>query len=211
MLIVTCFSWGESAGAASVGFQLTAYNGRDDHLFRGAIMESGNPVSYGSIRTVQQYQPIYDSIVANASCSNATDTLDCLRKAPFATLNNIFNATGSPTSAFAAPIIDGDFLARYGSIQLAEGAFVKVPIIDGANTDEGLSFGPRGINNDSAFAAYITSPSSPAFITANFVPEILAAYPNVCEDLIPPPAEIPCDYICKHADLNRTSDSRNSS
>lgn len=38
--------WGESAGAASVGFHLTAYNGRDDGLFRAAIMESGNPVAY---------------------------------------------------------------------------------------------------------------------------------------------------------------------
>ena len=31
----------QSAGAASVGFHLTAYNGRDDNLFRGGIMESG--------------------------------------------------------------------------------------------------------------------------------------------------------------------------
>jgi len=30
--------WGESAGAGSVGWQLTAYNGRDDHLFRAGIM-----------------------------------------------------------------------------------------------------------------------------------------------------------------------------
>jgi len=36
---VTIF--GESAGAASVGFHLTAYSGRDDKLFRGAIMQSG--------------------------------------------------------------------------------------------------------------------------------------------------------------------------
>lgn len=41
--------WGESAGAASVGFQLTAYNGRDDKLFRAAIMESGNPIAYGPL------------------------------------------------------------------------------------------------------------------------------------------------------------------
>lgn len=30
--------WGESAGAASVGFHLTAFNGRDDKLFRAAVM-----------------------------------------------------------------------------------------------------------------------------------------------------------------------------
>jgi carboxylesterase type B len=33
--------YGESAGGASVGFHLTAYSGRDDKLFRGAIMQSG--------------------------------------------------------------------------------------------------------------------------------------------------------------------------
>jgi carboxylesterase type B len=33
--------YGESAGAASVGYHLTAYNGRDDKLFRAAIMQSG--------------------------------------------------------------------------------------------------------------------------------------------------------------------------
>jgi carboxylesterase type B len=30
--------WGESAGAGSVGWHLTAYNGRDDGLFRGGIV-----------------------------------------------------------------------------------------------------------------------------------------------------------------------------
>jgi hypothetical protein len=44
---VTIF--GESAGAASVGFQLTAYSGRDDKLFRGAVMQSGNPINYGPL------------------------------------------------------------------------------------------------------------------------------------------------------------------
>lgn len=31
--------WGESAGGMSVGYHLTAYGGRDDGLFRGAIMQ----------------------------------------------------------------------------------------------------------------------------------------------------------------------------
>lgn len=43
---VTLF--GVSAGAASIGWQLTAYNGRDDNLFRAAIMQSGNPVAYST-------------------------------------------------------------------------------------------------------------------------------------------------------------------
>lgn len=36
--------WGESAGGMSVGYHLTAYGGRDDGLFRGAIMQSGGTI-----------------------------------------------------------------------------------------------------------------------------------------------------------------------
>ncbi|KAK4547273.1 hypothetical protein LTR36_000928 [Oleoguttula mirabilis] len=183
--------WGESAGAGSVGWHLTAYNGRDDGLFRAGIMESGNPVNYGSYRTDIEYQPLYDVIVANSSCQNATDTLDCLRHVPFATINAIFNTT---TIADAwNPIVDGDIIARWSSLQLAEGAFVKVPIIDGANSDEGTAFGPTGINTTADFAEHITLNTSGAYIGESFVPSLLDAYPDVCSDWIPPPAEVPCN------------------
>ena len=67
------------------------------------------------------------------------DNLDCLRHQPFSKLNAIFNTS---TASAWQPIVDGDFIARWASIQLAEGDFVKVPVIDGANTDEGTAFGP---------------------------------------------------------------------
>lgn len=35
--------WGESAGAQSIAYHLFSYDGRDDGLYRGAIMESGGP------------------------------------------------------------------------------------------------------------------------------------------------------------------------
>lgn len=35
--------WGESAGAQSIAYHLFGYDGRDDGLFRGAILESGGP------------------------------------------------------------------------------------------------------------------------------------------------------------------------
>ena len=40
--------WGQSAGAASVGAQILAYGGRDDKLFRSAILQSGAPISLAS-------------------------------------------------------------------------------------------------------------------------------------------------------------------
>jgi len=46
---------GESAGATDSGWQLIAYNGRNDSLISGAIMESGNSIS-GS-QGLDYYQP----------------------------------------------------------------------------------------------------------------------------------------------------------
>lgn len=147
--------WGESAGAASVGFQLTAFNGRDDKLFRGAVMESGNPVAYGALNGTDYYQPRYAALLQAAGCSNATNSLNCLRALPLFVLNNILN-----TTAFNRgwnPTLDGDFIARYTSQQLAEGDFVHVPIIDGANSDEGTAFGPVGINTTADFEKLLNS------------------------------------------------------
>ncbi|KAK3672489.1 hypothetical protein LTR78_007539 [Recurvomyces mirabilis] len=197
--------WGESAGAGSVGWHLTAYNGRDDGIFRAGIMESGNPVNYNSYRTVQQYQPIYDSIVNATNCSAAIDTLNCLRSAPFATLNNLFNLTGG--GGFN-PIVDGDFIQKWSSIQLAEGDFVKVPIIDGANTDEGTAFGPQGVNNTADFVNFATRSTAQVTLPSAFVPELLEAYADICDNFVPPPTELSCNYtysLPQGADYRRSA------
>lgn len=121
--------WGESAGAASVGFHLTAFNGRDDKLFRAAIMESGNPVFYHALSGLDYFQPRYDALIAAAGCKNCTDSLKCLQALPLFVLNNILNTTTFNLNW--NPTIDGDFIARLGSEQLADGSYVKVPIISG--------------------------------------------------------------------------------
>jgi acetylcholinesterase len=141
--------WGESAGAASVGRQLLAYNGRDDGLFRAGIMQSGNPVTYGALRGLEYYQPRYEALVEAAGCTGSSDSLQCLRDLPLFVLNNILNTTdfGSGWN----PTIDGDFIARLGSEQLADGAFVHVPVISGANSDEGTAFSPGGVDTVDEF------------------------------------------------------------
>ena len=144
--------WGESAGAASVGLHLTAFNGRDDKLFRAAIMESGGPIFFGKQQNSSDYQPMYDSVVQQAGCANVTDSLGCLREVPFTVLNSVLNATEFNTPGWW-PALDGDFVARYGSEQLNEGAFVHVPIISGANSDEGTAFSPRGVQTEEDLVA----------------------------------------------------------
>jgi carboxylesterase type B len=122
--------FGESAGAGSVGFHLTAYGSRDDHLFRGAIMQSGNPTWNGRGDTAGRYQSTYDSISKEAGCANSIDSLQCLRELSVEKLNGIINGTSVKLTSFE-PIIDGDFIQSGIATQLLEGKFVHVPIISG--------------------------------------------------------------------------------
>ncbi|KAF8955263.1 carotenoid ester lipase precursor [Flammula alnicola] len=80
--------WGESAGAISVSLHMLADGGNPGGLFRAAFMESGAPIPVGDITNGQQY---YDAIVSATGCSNAADTLACLRTVPYADLKNAIN------------------------------------------------------------------------------------------------------------------------
>ncbi|KAF7592703.1 hypothetical protein BBP40_012607 [Aspergillus hancockii] len=169
--------WGESAGGMSVGSHLTAYGGRDDGLFRGAIMESGGSIMASPMNTTG-YQAMYDEVVAEASCSTADDTLQCLREVPFAELNAIFNGTGGNPAYSFWPTVDHDLVTDWGSVQLDKHAFVKVPILAGTNTDEGTSFGPTGINTTEQFYAYLTRGTSGFKIPPSIANRILTLYPD---------------------------------
>ena len=101
-------------------------------------MESGNPVTSNNLHNASYFQDEYNEVVSTAGCAGTADTLECLRQVPFANLNAVLNNTQYSW----APYLDGDLNQRLGSEQLKDGSFVKVPIIDGANSDEGTAFGP---------------------------------------------------------------------
>lgn len=168
---VTIF--GESAGAASVGLHLTAYAGRDDSLFRAAILQSGNPIFYSAQNSPDVYQPQFDEVIANTGCNSTADPVQCLRQVPFtqlnATLGALYLAHGSLN-----PVIDGDIIQAHGSVHLERGEFVRVPIIVGANSDEGASFAPQGIDTTADFSATLAGAGLPG----PFQDQILEAYPD---------------------------------
>ncbi|KAF5020563.1 hypothetical protein F66182_7395 [Fusarium sp. NRRL 66182] len=177
--------WGQSAGAASVGAQILAYNGRDDKLFRATILESGSPIPLASQSDLAEN--LYSLLLKNTSCSS----LACLRSLPFAQLDKALNSTAL---AGWNPKIDGDFVTRHASEQLADGAFVKVPVIVGATTDEGTSFSKQGINTTAQFIRAVEESSPP--INSSFANTIAKAYPersrdqvlpNLASDWVPPP------------------------
>jgi carboxylesterase type B len=150
-------------------------------------MESGNPVPYSSYHTDEFYQPLYNKLVKAAGCWSAIDNLDCLRNVPYDKLNNLLNTT---TAAYWQPIVDGDFVAKWGSIQLEEGAFVHVPILDGANTDEGTSFGPMGVNSTQDFIDFASGETAQARLSKYFAKQLPDVYPNEPSYWIPPVATV---------------------
>ncbi|KPM38578.1 hypothetical protein AK830_g7987 [Neonectria ditissima] len=127
---------GESAGGSSVGYHLLAYGGRDDGLFNGAIAQSRGPSLLIPMTSVDQQQSRYEAIVAAANCSSNLDSLGCLRSAPSELLNDIFNKFGWN------PVVDGELIPYTNSRMLNDGAFVKVPLLAGANTNEGTVMVP---------------------------------------------------------------------
>jgi len=169
--------WGESAGAGSVGIHLIAYGGRDDSLFSGAICESGNSILLGIENyDVSDGQAIYQNITDATGCSNTSDTLACLRTVDFETLNAALNVT--PSYGFY-PYEDGTLIQGSQYDQLNQGNFIKVPLLSGANTDEGSAFGPRGINNDTAFETFLTNTGGKLPLNETTVSILEAVYPNL--------------------------------
>ncbi|KAF2191527.1 alpha/beta-hydrolase [Zopfia rhizophila CBS 207.26] len=186
---VTIF--GESAGGLSVGMHLTAYGGRDDKLFRGAIMQSGNPINYG---TFAYNKSNLETASSQLGCGQASNKLQCLREIPFQTLNTWINSTAGQSIRWS-PVIDGDFIQGKTSVQLAKGEFVHVPIIDGANSDEGSAFGPAGINTAQDFITRLTQVPMPVTLTSEQASKVLDAYPsNITYGAVPtnlPPSYVP--------------------
>ncbi|KAL4739964.1 Alpha/Beta hydrolase protein [Aspergillus similis] len=181
--------YGQSAGAESVGYHLRAFNGRDDGLFRAAIMQSGPVIPQGPLNLTASYQSRYEGVVAEAGCSHADHKLDCLRALPFAVLNNVLNSSAYNTGW--EPTIDGDFVARYPSEQVDDGSFVRVPIIAGTTTDEGSTQSPKPVNTTEELRSWMNATSSfQLALPDSLINALLTLYPNTTTFGIPSSAEL---------------------
>lgn len=140
--------WGESAGSISVFDQLAMYDG--DHtyngapLFRSGIMNSGSIVPADPV-DCPKGQAVYDHVVEVAGCSNATDTLECLRALDYHDFHNAVNSFPSilSYSSVALPYLprpDGTVLTDSPERLVRSGKYASVPFIIGDQEDEGTMF-----------------------------------------------------------------------
>lgn len=135
---------GTSAGAASVVLHLTAENGTDRGLFRGAIASSP---SFASTLTIAQSQYQYKQFATRLGCA-VKDSLACLRgKTATEIQEQNFNIPlpggAKPPLYQWLPVLDFDFISDYTYRAFKEGKFIHVPTIFGDDTNGGTTFAPK--------------------------------------------------------------------
>lgn len=140
--------WGVSSGAISIFDQMMMYDGdikyNGSPLFRGAIMDSGSIVPTEPVDSPKA-QAIYDTVVSNAGCSSADDTLECLRELDYedflnaaTSVPNIFSYNALALSYLPRP--DGTVLTQSPDKAAQAGRYASIPYIIGNQEDEGTTF-----------------------------------------------------------------------
>jgi carboxylesterase type B len=140
--------WGQSGGARGVASQLTAFGGRDDGLFRAAIMQSATGFHTNFVEidsTPVTWDQALSSVLGNVGCESNDSALGCLRQVPAQTLAQAFGRAKFPPFL---DIVDGDFIQADRSELIRNGKFVHVPVINGITTDDGDYFAKKPIDTD---------------------------------------------------------------
>ncbi|KAI0419171.1 alpha/beta-hydrolase [Xylaria grammica] len=168
--------WGESAGSFAVGQLLMSYGGRTDGLFHRSIQESGSAAT-AWYNGSDWYQPIYDKIVEQVNCTQAIDTLKCLRSVDYEVIFPFLNSSTVAGPGWY-PTVDGDVIPAYPTQLLREGRFAHVPHLYGTNSDEGTDNAPVGvINTDTDLRSYLLRDTGFGF-PASTVSRIMELYPD---------------------------------
>lgn len=111
------------------------------------------------------------------NCSEAVDTLDCLRTVPFEDLLPYVNSSAVVGPGWY-PTVDGDIVPEYPTKLLHAGRVARVPHLYGTNSDEGTDNAPVGaINTDDDLHEYLLNGVGFGY-PASVVSEIMQAYPD---------------------------------
>ena len=141
--------FGESAGAASVGFHMLSPLSRD--LFTNAIMESSAPTSYWAVMDTQKTIERVARLVANVSCpvTLGDQLLPCLRAVkPEVLTDQQWILADKWFDVPIGPIVDGTFLPDHPADMLKAGDIKKTNVIIGVDKNEGIYWDIYGFMND---------------------------------------------------------------
>ncbi|TEA10748.1 Para-nitrobenzyl esterase [Colletotrichum sidae] len=119
---------GVSAGGSAVGLLMTANLG-GKKLFAGGIAESGGWVT---MRTMEQGKGQYECLVKEKNCTDAADSLACLRALDEAAVRS--------SACWFNPHIDGELFADSMVNLFAAGNYTRVPTIWGSCANEGTKY-----------------------------------------------------------------------
>ena len=174
---------GESAGGASVQYQIAAYGGAKEgnrNLFIGAISQSPAPLAA---------DPLYPALGANLFLKNAGVTnVDAARRLSTQILQqaNINAQKATPFNVvYFGPVIDGDFLLDILPRSFSAGKYVKdIALIVSHNEDEARFLGDQNIKTNADFDnwVHVNFPSANASIQGQIISEI---YPPIYNGSLP--------------------------
>ncbi|XP_013383940.2 acetylcholinesterase isoform X2 [Lingula anatina] len=130
---VTLF--GESAGAASIGFHLLYP--KSSNYFKRGILQSGSPTAFWALMSAEQAKKRSQDFFNSLKCPNDAKILDCLRAKP---TNDILNNEWVDARFLVfpwAPVVDGEVVPLHPDRMLELGLFQRKDILAGVNKDEG--------------------------------------------------------------------------
>lgn len=170
---------GESGGGTDILQHLVAYGGRDEHLFRAAIVESGSFYQVNCTWNItEQTQSNWNDLLSYTNCTD----LACLKALDTATVT----AAALEFWDTFLPSIDGNFLPEHPVQLYDEGKFINVPLLMGVNMDEGTILSTQGCNNESDLRAGLISLNQSSYVVfEEDIDALLEAYPDDPEQGIP--------------------------
>jgi cholinesterase len=131
---------GQSSGGVSVDYWAYAY--QSDPIVSGIIAHSGNAFSF-PCNTQQVQETNWNTVVSAVNCSDAADTMACMRQVPWSTIESTAAAIkpAKSTSVLRSipafwPTPDYETVFPDYVSLTANGSFAEVPILFGNNNNE---------------------------------------------------------------------------
>jgi carboxylesterase type B len=160
---------GESAGAAGALYQALAYGGKQKETLFQNVIAASPWVPYQYNYNDDQPTEAYESFAEAAGCSDANDTLTCLRAADSIVLQNASAkvSEAGPFGTFAfLPVTDGTFLKERFSKQILASAVKGKRVLSGNMANEGVPLSPPTTRTLEDFRSYLTT-TFPDFSSAD--------------------------------------------